>query len=119
MIQQYGKQNAEEIIEYSYENSTDPTIETLPPQMVNQQGIYQQQQDIYQQQQLAYQQQQLATSQDQLIQIQRYNEYLRQLNVNQRIIPPNINKFSPAYSRIIASKPRAGKSANIRLGGVY
>jgi hypothetical protein len=119
MIQQYGRQNAEEIIEYSYENSTDPTIETLPPQMINQQGIYQQQQDIYQQQQLAYQQQQLATSQDQLIQIQRYNEYLRQLNVNQRIIPPNINKFSPAYSRIIASKPRAGKSANIRLGGVY
>jgi hypothetical protein len=131
MIQQYGRQNAEEIIEYSYENSTDPTIETLPPQMVNQQGIfqqqgnyqqkgiYQQQQNIYQQQQEMYQQHQLNSSQDQLIQIQKYNEYLRQLNVNQRIIPPNINKFSPAYSRIIASKPRAGKSANIRLGGVY
>ena len=51
--------------------------------------------------------------------IQRYNEAMRQMNSAQRFIPPNINKFSPAYSRIIASKPRAGKSANIRLGGVY
>ena len=30
-----------------------------------------------------------------------------------------VNKFSPEYSRIIAAKPKAGKSANIRLGGVY
>jgi hypothetical protein len=62
---------------------------------------------------------QLASYQDQLLQIQKYNEYLRQINSNQRIIPPNVNKFSPAYSRIIASAPKAAKSANIRLGGVY
>ena len=44
---------------------------------------------------------------------------MRLMNSNQRIIPPNVNKFSPAYSRIIAVKPKASKSANIRLGGVY
>ena len=53
------------------------------------------------------------------MQIQKYNETLRQMNSEARIIPPNINKFSPAYSRIIASKPRASKSVNIGLGGVY
>jgi len=41
------------------------------------------------------------------------------MNSKTRIIPPNINKFSPAYSRIIAAKPKASASANIRLGGVY
>jgi hypothetical protein len=146
MIEQYGKEKAEEIIEYSYENSTDPTQETLPPEMIPQQSgyqqqqqqhfqqqqqqQYQQQQQQYQQQQQQYQQQQQQYQQqyqqqqqqqfqDQLVQIQRYNEYMRQINSNQRIIPPNINKFSPAYSRIIASRPKASKSANIRLGGVY
>ena len=68
MIQKYGKNEAEKIIQYSYDNSTDPTKETLPPQ---------------------------------------------------RFIPQNINKYSAAYARIIAAKPRATTSANIRLGGVY
>jgi hypothetical protein len=98
MIQQYGKDKAEEIIEYSYNNSTDPTREVMPPspppnspkQQVNQ-----------------------------MQQIQQYNEQMRQQNSNARMIPPNINKFSPAYARIIAAKPKAGKSANIRLGGLY
>jgi hypothetical protein len=44
---------------------------------------------------------------------------MRQQNSNARMIPPNMNKFSPAYARIIAAKPKAGKSANIRLGGLY
>ena len=44
---------------------------------------------------------------------------MRQMNSSQRIIPPNINKFSPEYARIIAAKSRASSSANIRLGGVY
>jgi hypothetical protein len=44
---------------------------------------------------------------------------MQQFNSKTRIIPPNINKFSPAYSRIIAAKPKATASANIRLGGVY
>jgi hypothetical protein len=31
MIKQYGKNAAEEIIKYSYENSIDPTKEIIPP----------------------------------------------------------------------------------------
>jgi hypothetical protein len=98
MIQEYGKAKAEEIIEYSYTNSVDPTIAVMPPQ------------------QQLNQQQQNAIS---LAQIQQYNQLMQQFNSKTRIIPPNINKFSPAYSRIIAAKPKAGTSANIRLGGVY
>ena len=94
MIQEYGKTKAEEIIEYSYTNSVDPTVAVMPPQK----------------------QQINAVS---LAQIQQYNQLMQQFNSKTRIIPPNINKFSPAYSRIIAAKPKAGKSANIRLGGVY
>jgi len=44
---------------------------------------------------------------------------MRNMNSNQRIIPQNINKFSPAYARIIAAKPKATASASIKLGGVY
>jgi hypothetical protein len=44
---------------------------------------------------------------------------MRQINSKNRIIPPNINKFSPEYSRIMAAKSKASKSANIGLGGVY
>ena len=70
MIQKYGKNEAEKIIQYSYDNSSDPTKEMLPPPPT----------------------------------------------IN---IPQNINKYSPAYARSIAAKPRATTSANIRLGGVY
>ena len=129
MIEQYGHAKAEEIIQYSYENSTDPTMPVAPP---NQQHQYQQnthhQQQHHQQQhhqQQHHQQQhhqqhhQQNTHQHQLNEIQKYNEYLRQINSSSRIIPSNINKFSSAYSRIIAAKNNASKSANIRLGGVY
>jgi hypothetical protein len=83
MIQQYGQEKAEEIIEYSYNNSTDPTRPVLPPQ----QQQHQHKQPLQHQQQPQYQ--------------------------------PNINKFSPAYARIIGAKPKATASANIRLGGLY
>ena len=96
MIQKYGENAANEIIQYSYENSTDPTKEVLPP------SISEPKQHLHQQQ---------------LLQIQKYNEYMRLLNAS--MIPKNINKYSPAYSRIIGAKPKATASANIRLGGVY
>jgi len=99
MIQQYGQEKAEEIIEYSYKNSTDPTKEVMPPPPPPSNFN--------------------SVQRTQIQQIQQYNEQMRQQNSNARMIPPNINKFSPAYARIIAAKPKAGKSANIRLGGLY
>jgi len=99
MIKQYGQEKAEEIIEYSYKNSTDPTKEVLPPPPPPSNFN--------------------VVQRTQVQQIQQYNEQMRQQNSNARMIPHNINKFSPAYARIIAAKPKAGKSANIRLGGLY
>jgi hypothetical protein len=103
MIQEYGQAKAEEIIEYSFNNSTDPTVAVMPPKP-----------PLKQQRPL-----QINSNNASLAQIQQYNQLMQQFNSKTRIIPPNINKFSPAYSRIIAAKPRATASANIRLGGVY
>ena len=115
MVQQYGEKRATEIINYSYENSTDPTKEVIPPPPPPPPppttSLYHPPIPIAPQNISVYQQQ--------LLQIQQYNESMRQMNSNQRIIPQNVNKFSPAYSRIIAVKPKATSSASIRLGGVY
>lgn len=94
MINKYGSR---ESIEYSYENSTDPTLEAIQQRRV---PINKNNQSV-------------------LHNIQQYNEIMRQQNHYQRIIPPGLNKFSPEYARIIAAKPKASSSANIRLGGVY
>ena len=104
MIQTYGKTQAEKIIKYSYENSTDPTREIIPPRPPAHPTMPPRPP---------------SSHQNVLGRIQQYNEAMRLMNSNQRIIPPNVNKFSPAYSRIIAVNPKASKSANIRLGGVY
>ena len=85
----------------------DPTVAVVPQQM--------KQSSIQQVRQFKQIDQNTAS----LIQIQQYNQLMQQMNSKTRIIPPNINKFSPAYSRVIATKPRATASANIRLGGVY
>ena len=99
MIQEFGKTKAEQIIEYSFTHSVDPTIHVMPPTPpVNHPQ---------------------ANQMNTLAKIQQYNQLMQHINSNTRIIPPNINKFSPAYSRIIAAKPKASASANIRLGGVY
>lgn len=84
LINQYGNSIAEEIIEYSYQNSVDPNKHVIPPHLQNF--------------------------------TQRQNQNINSIPTT---IPPNINKFSPAYARIIGAKPRATPSANIRLGGVY
>lgn len=115
MIKQYGEQKANEIIQYSYDNSTDPTTEVLPPTPPETQNQNQNQNNNLN----INIRHQLNTHEQQLRLIQKYNEAMSQINSNQRIIPPNINKFSPAYARIIGAKPKATSSANIRLGGVY
>ena len=107
MIQKYGKKEAEKIIEYSYDHSTDPTKEVhppLPPETYEKMPIQSSQQ---------------PASQSILNKIQQYNELMRNMNSSERIIPPGINKFSPAYARIIAAKLKATASASIKLGGVY
>lgn len=120
MVKQYGEQKANEIIEYSYDNSTDPTKEVMPPTnyQINQPNQIQMQRPLTSPN-LNSHQTQLNSHQTQLNIIQKYNEALSQFNSNQRIIPQNVNKFSPEYARIIGAKPKATTSASIRLGGVY
>jgi hypothetical protein len=96
MINKYGVTQAEQIIQYSYDNSHEPTTHIVPPHL-----------------------QQPNRNSIKHSEIQLYNQVMRQNNSNARIIPPNVNKFSPEYARIMASKPKASKSANIGLGGVY
>jgi len=91
MIQRYGQETTEKIVDYNKNNSTDPTKCLIPQE----------------------------TNLDNLSYIQKYNEAMRQFGSVNRIIPPNLNKFSPEYSKIIAPNVRASKSANIRLGGLY
>ena len=101
MINTYGEKQAEQIIQYSYENSVDPTMPVVPPQL---------------------QQPSLNRNSNPSItfsEIQMYNQAMRQMKSKVRIIPPNINKFSPEYSRIMAATSKASKSANIGVGGVY
>jgi hypothetical protein len=112
MINQYGKEKAEEIIKYSYENSTDPTQHVLPPEKNITQQHHAQQHHAQQHHAQQHHHQQ------NMLRIKEYNKMLQQINATQTI-PPNINKFSPAYARIIGVKPKATPSANIKLGGVY
>jgi hypothetical protein len=102
MIQQYGQVKAEEIIEYSYNNSTDPTKPVIPPN----------------QRPTTISQRPTTISQRPATISQRPNS----APVNQRTVVnqiTNVNKYSPAYARIIGAKPKAAKSANIRLGGLF
>jgi hypothetical protein len=96
MIKQYGQAKAQEIIEYSYNNSTDPTKPVIPPI---------QRTDVNQRTDSTISQRPTTIS-------QRPNS----APVNQMT---NVNKYSPDYARIIGVKPKAAKSANIRLGGLF
>jgi hypothetical protein len=55
----------------------------------------------------------------QQVQQNQMQQLMQQFNSKTRVIPPNINKFSSAYSRIMAAKTKASKSVNIKMGGVY
>ena len=69
LIMLYGEQKANEIIQYHYNRSINPTTVSRDTPVINANA--------------------------------------------------NINKYSPYYAQSIGAKPRATKSANIRLGGVY
>lgn len=77
MVHQYGNQTTEKIIEYNYQNSTDPTQYIIPPTNIIHHSIQRQP------------------------------------------APTPVNKYSPSYAIRNNIKPKASKSANIRLGGVY
>jgi hypothetical protein len=109
MIQKYGKNDAEKIIQYSYENSNDPTREIVPPSFQENVG-----QTVFKNIQEYNNAMKLAK-----LEQQRINAQKSRVNTKPRAIPQNINKFSPAYARIIGAKSKATTSANIRLGGVY
>lgn len=107
MIKEYGETHAEEIIKYSYEHSTDPTQPVIPPHHGHPRNHNHTHNHNH----------------------NNHNQYHKkqhghaQPNGNVQphpiFIPTNINKFSPAYARIIGAKPKATPSANIKLGGVY
>jgi hypothetical protein len=98
MIQQYGQAKAEEIIEYSYNNSTDPTKPVMPP--------------------ASHSPAPTPFAQKFFSNVNQSKQNPVTVTVNQGYIP-NVNKYSPAYARIIGAKPKATASANIRLGGLY
>jgi hypothetical protein len=100
MIQQYGNEQTEEIIQNNL-NSTNQT-NNLPNNKNNFDVALQSFKNKYN-----------------LLQIKKINEKNRKYNSNARIIPPGINKYSPEYAQYIAPTRQVSKSANIRLGGVY
>lgn len=54
-----------------------------------------------------------------LLKIKKINQIYRENNSDVRIIHQGINKYSQEYAQYIVPKRQIGKSANIRLGGVY
>ena len=86
MIQKYGKQTAENIIKYSYNNTIDPTKETLPPILFPSKHVP--------------------------------SKLVPSTKLEQMQLKP-VNIFSQEYARLKGIKPKATKSANIRLGGLY
>lgn len=103
MIQQYGQSKAEEIIEYSYNNSTDPTKPVMPPASHSP---------------ASHSPAPTPFAQKYFSNVNQSKQNPVTVTVNQGYIP-NVNKYSPAYARIIGAKPKATASANIRLGGLY
>lgn len=90
LVKQYGHKQAEEIIEYEYQNKH---YNQTPPSISNNQHNISAKP--------------IHPSTMSLLQIKQYNERMRQLGSSERIIPPNINKYSRQYTEIIAPKIRA------------
>jgi hypothetical protein len=108
MIKEYGETKAEEIIKYSYENSTDPTQPVIPPHHQHNHGHNNHGHNNHGQ-----------NNRNHHNNILTHKSPQAPPNQPPMFIPANINKFSPAYARVIGAKPKATPSANIKLGGVY
>ncbi len=97
MINMYGKEKAEQIIKYSYNNSRDPNTPVMPPEFLRQP-------------------QNISHAN---INVKGRYENKTKINLHPKYggkLPAN--KFSPEYARYIGQKPRATTSANIGMGGV-
>jgi hypothetical protein len=114
LIREFGEVKANEIIKYNYNNSGDHNNNNN----INLKYSHQYKEGKNQNQN--YNEiGRISEKAKIILEVQKYNELMRQRNSSHRIIPPNVNKFSPAYSRIIAAKPRASTSVkNIRMGGL-
>jgi hypothetical protein len=116
LVREFGEQKANEIIKYNYNNSGENNNNNNG----NLKYSHQYQEAKNQNQNQNYNEiGRISEKAKIILEVQKYNELMRQRNSSHRIIPPNVNKFSPAYSRIIAAKPRATSSVkNIRMGGL-
>jgi hypothetical protein len=104
MIKEYGKENAEKIIEYSYNNTTDPTNYVIPPDMNNNNNNNKQKLTIALLNLYKIKKQKLLMQQQQ----QQQQNSIKHKNI--------IHNKKPFIEK---NKKQATASVNIKLGGVY
>ena len=123
MIQKYGYEKTEEIIQHNLKSSNQLST-------INQKNNYlekEQEQEQEQKQEINKNIKknnfdvvlQSVKHKYNLLQIKKINEQHRLNQSNKRIIPPGMNKYSPEYAQYIAPSRQVGISANVRLGGLY
>lgn len=121
MIQKYGYEKTEEIIQHNLKSSNQSS-------RINQKNNYlEKEQEQEQKQEINKNIKknnfdvvlQSVKHKYNLLQIKKINEQHRLNQSNKRIIPPGMNKYSPEYAQYIAPSRQIGISANVRLGGLY
>ena len=115
MIQKYGYEKTEEIIQHNLNSSTQSSNVNNDEEIINdeKERFGNKKKNNFD---VAIQS---IKNKYNLLQIKKINEINRNNKSNTRIIPPGINKYSPQYAQYIAPNRQIGTSANIRLGGVY
>ena len=136
LIRKYGEQKANDIIEYSYTHSTDPTREVIPNELQIKNTNTNTNTNTQSQQTLTptlYSNTNHTNQYNNVIaKINQYNLFMKsQINKQHNSNHSNHsnhsntfhkqipNKYSSDYASFIGVKPKATTSANIRLGGVY
>lgn len=100
MVRRYGKEHAEQIIKYSYRNSSDPNTPVIPPEMMNE-----------------LRHKYNAANRGGGGVNHKYSNLSQAQSQRQAQIRPT-NKYSQQYASYIGQKPRATSSAHIGMGGV-
>jgi hypothetical protein len=115
MIEKYGNEKTEEIIQNNLKLSSQSLKENNNEESNNNKKVDNEKKNNFEVALQSFKNKYNLS----LLQIKKINEQHRNNNSNARIIPPGINKYSPEYANYIAPNRRVGISANIRLGGVY